>query len=202
MKAGDLFYFFDGKKEWQAQIIEIQKREVNANVLEEIKNDREPELKVKLYQAIPKKPALFELILQKATEIGVSEIYPLITERTENRKLHKFDRMENILIEATEQCRGIKVPLLHHPITLEEAVKNEKNSFLAYEYEEKNAFKKHQTAIGKMKELGVFIGPEGGWSQQEIDFCTKKGVKTFGMGKRILRTETAAISALSLILLQ
>jgi len=120
MKQGSHLQIFDDKgREYVIEILEINRRKILGNVIESIKNKTESKLEVSLYQAIPKKPALFELIVQKATEIGVRHIYPLITERTEKRRLAKFERLHMIAIEATEQSGRLQVPTIHHPVALE-----------------------------------------------------------------------------------
>lgn len=202
MQTGSRFSIFDEKgKEMLVEVLEINRRKVVGNIIEPIKRNSEPKIEVNLYQAIPKKTALFELVIQKATEIGVSQIYPLITERTEKHRLSKFDRMKTIAIEAAEQSRRLKIPIIRHPINFEEVVSKEDNVYLAYEYEEKKSLSDYLPEIQKSKKANLIIGPEGGFSQKEIDLALSKKAKTFTFGPRILRTETASISALSILLL-
>lgn len=203
MWKGDKFNIFDEKgEEHTVEIIDMNKRKIIGNILEKIKNHNEPKLKVSLYQAIPKKPALFEWVIQKATEIGVTEIYPLITERTEKRKITKFDRLYLIAMEAAEQCGRLKIPTIHHPVVLEDELPKLSNGFIAYEYEQKKFLSDYDKELYKNDECQIIIGPEGGLSQKEIEITQKSKVKPFTFGNRILRTETAAIAALSQILLQ
>jgi 16S rRNA (uracil1498-N3)-methyltransferase len=202
MKTGSRFNMFDEDGREQAvEILEIDRHNIICNVLEDVKRKTEPEIEVNLYQAIPKKPALFELVIQKATEIGVSHIYPLITNRTENNRISKFDRMQVIAIEAAEQSRRTKIPVIHHPVNFNEAITKTKNVYVAYEYEESKSLADYLPAMNKAKTANIFIGPEGGFEQKEIDFAIKNKACLFTLGTRILRTETAAISALSIILL-
>lgn len=202
MRTGSRFSVFNEKgKEVLVEVLEINRRKILGNVIEEIKRNTEPKLEVHLYQAIPKKTALFEMVVQKATEIGVSHIYPLVTERTEKKRLSKFNRLLTIAIEAAEQSRRTKFPIIHHPVAFKEVVTKVKNAYLAYEYEEKKVLSDYLSEIKKNKIAHLFIGPEGGFDQQEIDLALSNGVKMFTFGPRILRTETAALSALSIILL-
>ena len=197
----DEFRIFDENgNEHLVKIIEINQRKILARVIGPIENNAEPSINVSLYQAIPKKPALFELVIQKATEIGVTAIYPLITERTEKRRLGKFDRMLAIAMEATEQCGRVKVPLIHHPINFEDVIGHVKNAYIGYEYEGKKFLSDYKDMY-KEKDIQIIIGPEGGFSQKEIELAEKSSAKPFTLGPRILRTETAAIAALSLALL-
>ena len=182
-------------------MLEMNRRKIIGNVIEPIERKTESKIEIHLYQAIPKKTALFEMVVQKATEIGVSHIYPLITDRTEKHRINKFERLFTIAVEATEQSRRIKVPIIHHPVNFQEVVKKTENAYMAYEYEEKKFLSDYLPEIKKNKVAHLFIGPEGGFAQQEIDAALKNGVKTFTFGPRILRTETATLSALSIMLL-
>lgn len=202
MKPGKRFDVFDALgKEFEVEILKIDKRKIIGNIIEKIKNNTESEIEVHLYQAIPKKTTLFELVIQKATEIGASHIYPLITDRTEKHRISKFERMLTIAIEATEQSRRTKVPTIHHPVNFDEVVAKVKNAYVAYEYEDKKLLSDYLPKIKKSKKAHIFIGPEGGFDQKEIDFAIKKGVNLFTLGPRILRTETASIAAMSIVLL-
>jgi 16S rRNA (uracil1498-N3)-methyltransferase len=200
MWKGDRFSIFDEKgNESVVEIIDINNRKILANIVEPTTNKTEPEIEVSLYQAIPKKPALFELIVQKATEIGVTAIYPLITERTEKRRLGKFERMLAIAMEATEQSGRLHIPTIHHPVNYDDIIKKLSNAYIGYEYEDKKFLSDYD--LSKTKELQIIIGPEGGFSEKEIERAQKAGAHPFTFGPRILRTETAAIAALSLVLL-
>jgi 16S rRNA (uracil1498-N3)-methyltransferase len=202
MRASSRFNIFDKTGHERAvEVIEIGRHNALCNILEDVERNTESDIEVNLYQAIPKKPALFELVIQKATEIGVSQIYPLITNRTEKNRLSKFDRMQMIAIEATEQSRRTKIPVIHHPVSFNDVIEKTKNSYVAYEYEESKGLADYLPAIKKTKIANIFIGPEGGFEQKEIDFALKNKACLFTFGPRILRTETAAISAASIILL-
>lgn len=201
MRTDDFFRLFDGDKEYQVQIAEIDKRRILVQRVQAIENKAEPKVKVSLYQAIPKKPALFELIVQKATEIGVSEVFPLVTERTEKRRMSKFQRLELIAMEATEQCGRMKIPLIHHPVNYDEIIGKLSNGFIAYEYEGTRHLSNYEKDLAGAKEIQVIIGPEGGLTESEIELAQNSSVRPFTFGPRILRTETAAIAALSLLML-
>ncbi len=202
MKPKDFFQAFNGEEgEFLFQIESISRKLLLARRLQPVENRSEAKLRVTLYQAIPKKPALFELIIQKATELGVEDIYPLITERTEKRRLSKFERLSAIAMEATEQSRRLLVPNIHHPITLEAAIPQLSHAYMGYEYEKECYLNAYGQALYSLPSLQLVIGPEGGFSQKEIGLAQEAGVKPFTMGPRILRMETAALSALSLILL-
>lgn len=197
----DFFHVFDGKEEWLVQIEAINKRHISVRKVEEVNNKAEPKVKVSLYQAIPKKPALFEMVVQKATEIGVSEIFPLVTERTEKRRMSKFQRLELIAMEATEQCGRMNIPTIRHPVNYDEIVGKLSNGFIAYEYEGSKHISDYEKEMKVAKEIQIIIGPEGGLSESELVLAKESSVRPFTLGSRILRTETAAIASLSLIML-
>lgn len=201
MKPGNQFHIFNEKEEWRVELETIEKREATVKVICPVQNDRDPKLKVSLYQAIPKKQALFELVIQKATELGVHDIYPLITERTESKRLHKMERLQMIAIEATEQCGGQHVPTIHPPVEFKKIMGTLKNAFMAYEAEQEKYLSDYEKELSFSGEIQLLIGPEGGFSEKEVELAKKNNVKSFSLGKRILRTETAAMAGLSLILL-
>lgn len=201
MKVGDRFRLFDGSMEFEVEVLAISKRSLLARRLFSLENEADPKLEVILYQAIPKKPALFELIVQKATEIGVSEVFPLITERTENRRLAKPDRLDLIAMEAAEQCGRLRVPQMHVPVAFEEAVQDSTYGLMAAVSESDKRLLDFQSDFKNREQVQLFIGPEGGFSSNEVGLARQQGVHCFSLGSRILRTETAAISSLSLMLL-
>jgi len=201
MRTDDFFQVFDGHQEWLVQIEEINRQRIITKKIQDIENKAEPKVKVSLYQAIPKKPALFELVVQKATEIGVSEIFPLVTERTEKHRMSKFQRLELIAMEATEQCGRMHIPVIRHPADYEEIIGKLSNGFIAYEYEGTKYLADYEKNLKGAKEIQIIIGPEGGLSEAEVELAKASNVKPFSLGTRILRTETAAIASLSLMML-
>jgi 16S rRNA (uracil1498-N3)-methyltransferase len=201
MKAGSQFSVFDdGGKEFEVTVQTLNPKTIVAEKGAEIHRATESKLRVILYQAVPKKQDLFELVLQKATELGVSEIVPLITKRTERQHLGKWDRMKTIIAEATEQSNRTHVPELGQPVEFEKAI-NQSHCYIAYESGKELPLSKMLQAMRSAGEVRLFIGPEGGFAPEEIEMALRKGAKTFGLGSTILRTETAAIAAVSLSLI-
>jgi len=196
MGEGDRFHIFnDQAEEFLVEIVEINKRKLSVNVLGSVDNHSESSIELSLYQAIPKKPALLEMVVQKATELGVSHIYPLITERTESRKIAKMDRLHLIAMEAAEQCGRLKVPVVHEPIYLKDILPDLSNAYLAYVSED-NHYLSDYKELAKGGRAQIMIGPEGGFASDEVELVKKAGAKIFTLGPRVLRTETAAIVAL------
>jgi 16S rRNA (uracil1498-N3)-methyltransferase len=201
MRPGSQFSVFDEDgNEFECVVKTLNPKTIMAEKGSEIRRATEPKLKVILYQAVPKKQDSFELVLQKATELGVSEIVPLITKRTERQHLGKWDRMRAIMIEATEQSNRTQVPELKQPIEFEKAISHP-HCYIAYESGKELPLSKMLQEIRSAGEVRLFIGPEGGFAPEEIEMALEKGAKAFGLGQTILRTETAAIVACSLILL-
>ncbi len=205
LKAGDDVIVCDGLGlECQATLEDINRDFVSARILKcEKKEIFSPE--VVLFQAIPKAQKM-DFIIQKTTELGVSEIYPLFTERTVThfggeKAKEKAHRWKKIALEAAKQSQRITVPKVYEPLLLEESLKFLKLCDLIlvfWEEESKNTLK-DQIKNTSFKKVGVVIGPEGGLSEKEVGFLTEVGGKTATLGERVLRTETASLVALALV---
>lgn len=171
-------------------------------IIEKRKNLAEPEIFVTLYQAMPKKMELFELVLQKGTEIGVSTFIPLITEHTERREITKRERLEKILREAAEQSERGKIPSLSEPIDFEKAVTENFDGISVILHSRGNypSLSSFVPKIQIAKKCRIFIGPEGGFSEKEIKKAEENDFFIASLGPRILRTETTGIVAVSQIL--
>ena len=201
MKTGDEIRFFDGKREVHVSIQSLKKKKITVQWVSEIQNKNEPKLKVTLYQAVPKKIALFELVIQKATEIGVHQIVPLLTERTENHRPLRFERLQSIAMEAAEQSERLHVPTIHPHIQFSDALSSINIGLMAYARDDKKSLSEVMKSLPKTDDLSLLIGPEGGFSSAEIEAAKKAGIEPFGLGPRILRTETAAMVGLGALLL-
>jgi len=169
----------------------------------------EPPCKITLYQAIPKADKL-EWIIQKAVELGVYAIVPIYTEHAVIRPSRpgetKMARYQKIAESAAGQSmRGI-IPVVDAPMTWDEAFKSLPNvqfMLAAYEKEHQQTLKTilDEPPLSSLTDIGLWIGPEGGFSEKEVSAMTEAGFKFAGLGPRILRTETAAIAALAQIML-
>lgn len=191
--AGDKIILCDGESnEAVAEIVNLNKELAELKILESYKNENEPENYVVLYCPILKKEN-FEWAVQKAVEIGVKEITPIITTRTVKLGFN-YERLNKIIKEASEQSgRGI-LPKLNEAIDFEKAVaeaknKNEINLF----------FNIGESPLGnqasKFNKIGIFVGPEGGWTEEEIKTARSADFAFAGLGKTTLRAETATITA-------
>ena len=194
---GDKVILFDGSgNEFVAEIKALKKGEALLAILEK-KKGIVPERNVWLFVGIPKKTK-FELIVEKATELGVSHIVPVITERGEKKGLPE-ERLRKILKEASEQSGRATIPSLQGIFSLEDALlKHTMPLIVCHPSGDRNV---SETFSGK-EVIGIFIGPEGGFSERELLLFKKHKSKIISLGPQTLRTETAAIAALTLALLK
>lgn len=173
------------------------------NVLEQLDNTQELKIDVCLYQALIKNDK-FDLVIQKATELGVSKIIPTICKRSiikveDNKKESKIQRYQKIVKEACEQSQRSFIPTIENFLDLKDITLGEDTlGLIAYENNEDylslyNALKD----LKKYKKIAFVIGPEGGFEEKEVKQLLDKGFKSVSLGARILRSETASIYALS-----
>lgn len=179
----------------------------------ESSEDTETELDLKMYlfQGLPKKDKM-ELIIQKAVELGVHEIVPVVTSRTivkiDNpaKEAKKLERWQAIAESAAKQSgRGI-IPKVHNVVNFNEAlVMTEDLDTAIIPYEKADGIEASRTLISNAAHsgsVGVFIGPEGGFDDSEINKAMSKGIMPVTLGRRILRTETAGLTTLSLLMFE
>ncbi|MCL4877607.1 MAG: 16S rRNA (uracil(1498)-N(3))-methyltransferase [Anaerolineae bacterium] len=201
MRAGAHIVVLDNRGwEYTTEIIEIERKYVTGQIIEKQAAQGEPRVHLTLYQAILKRHN-FELVLQKCTEIGVTCFVPMITERTvvSDVKESKRERWERIVTEAAEQSRRGKIPELRDPLEFEHAVSELSQyeiALIPYENEQDTGLR--DILRPNILSAAVLIGPEGGFSEQEIALAHHASPIT--LGARILRAETAAIVASTLIL--
>ncbi len=193
--AGDQIILCDGaSNEATAEIVSIDKKKVEARIIERSVNKNKPKNETVLYCAMLKKEN-FELVVQKAVECGISEIVPVITERTVKLNLNE-DRLAKIAREAAEQSGRGTVPKIKKPIKLEEAIKDTAKNSLNLFFDETGEDKVISILeSNKQPRINAWVGPEGGWSEKEIELANQAGFKAVSLGKLTLRGETAAIVA-------
>ena len=197
LKRGSIINFFNADGEWESEIVFLKKERLEVKFLKKVK---EPQKKNKIELAIclvKKNP--MEIILQKATELGVSKIIPIISERTEVKELN-YDRAKKIVIEATEQSNQMFPPEILKVVKLKDFLKNlDQNTKLLFG----DVNSKDNLSIEKLKNfksLNILIGPEGDFSPSEREFILSLSqVVPFTISKNILRSDTAVISAISLV---
>ena len=203
-KVGEKIEVVNDGSVYLAQINRFKPLEID--VVRKLKENNELPNKVILIASLLKGEKM-DLVLQKATELGVDEIVLLQTERTvvkfkkDDREV-KLERFNKILKEAAEQSRRSEIPHLYRIIDFDRLQDVEADiKMIAYEGEEgpTTSFNKIVESIKPEKKVAVLIGPEGGFSDDEVEIATHLGFKKVSLGKRILRAETASFYALSVI---
>lgn len=201
MQAGRELILFNGKGgEFVATINEVTKKHVIVLVAEHNAENRESPLQLELAIGISRGER-FEWVLQKATELGVTKITPLITERTEvktsgDRQEKMLDRWQHIIISACEQCQRNLLPELAAPVQLNDYLP-QVNSDLRFVLHHRDS--KTLPTEQKPQSITLLIGPEGGLSESEIAFAQQHNFNALTLGPRVLRTETAPVAAISLV---
>ena len=197
LKRGSNINFFNNKGEWLSEIVFLERDRVEVKFLNKIKNISERS-KIELAICLVKKNPM-ELILEKATELGVNKIIPIISERTEVKELN-YDRAQKIAIEATEQSNQLNPPQISKIINLKNFLNSldKSTQILFADVNSKNKLEGDNLKSNSIKT--ILIGPEGDFSPYERELIlSNTNTISFSISKNILRSETAVISAISLV---
>lgn len=211
LRVGESIIVNNGEgTDYDCVISEIANDQVVARIEDISKNCAELPVRITLFQGMPKQDKL-ELIIQKAVELGATEIVPVITKRSvvkidEKKADKKLDRYNMIAESAAKQSgRGI-IPTVSKFMTFKQAIEYCKNYDMnIIPYEEARGMEYSREIIKEIKNqksLGIFIGPEGGFAKEEVDLALEIGAKCITLGNRILRTETAGLATLSIIMFE
>lgn len=196
--------------EYLGEIANISKTEVSIKILKKLDINNESGVEIYLFQGLPKSQKM-DLIVQKGTELGVTEFIPTITHRVDVKlkgEFKKLDRLNRIALEAAKQSKRSLIPIVSDPIDFEQVLGriNTMDIFLVpYENAENFGIKGvvsdiiKNGKINNVKKIGVMVGPEGGFEEEEINKLKDAGAYIITLGNRILRTETAGFVATSLI---
>jgi len=197
LKRGSNINFFNREGEWNSEIIFLEKDRVEVKFLKKI---RQASIlsKIELAICLVKKTPM-EIILQKATELGVNKITPIVSDRTEVKELN-HERAKKIIIEATEQSNQLSPPEICETIKLKDFLKNlDVSTKILFADVNSNESLKAED-LKKCKSLCILIGPEGDFSPSEREtILGNLAVKPFTISRNILRSDTAVISAISLV---
>ena len=194
IKEGESFSLFNDSGEWEAKINEIKKGIVNFIIVKKLKNS---ENNSEIWLAFtPIKLNYLNFMIQKATELGVTKFIPILSERTMVRDLNS-ERLNKVIIEASEQSNRIKLPKLEKLVKFKDFIKLYKDTDIVFgDLNSSN----NQIKINKDSPVCILIGPEGDFSENERkEILDLKNVKSLKINKNILRAETAAISIISII---
>ncbi len=212
LEVGDWIVACDGNgTDYVSRIQSICSDEVVASIEKVQPTGTELPVRITLFQGMPKKDKL-ELIIQKAVELGACEIVPVMTKRTvvklsEEKKINKrLERWQSIAYAAAKQCdRGI-IPTVHKPVSYEEALAMaDQLDYNVIPYELQTGMEEARKIVDqacKQRSLGIFIGPEGGFEPEEVEHAMRRNIHPMTLGKRILRTETAGMALLSILMFQ
>ena len=197
LKRGSNINFFNSEGEWKSEIVFLNKDRVEVKIIEKIKQSKELS-NIELAICLVKKNPM-ENILQKATELGVSKIIPIISERTEVKELN-HDRANKIVIESTEQSNQLSPPKISEVTKLKDFLNNlDGSSKLLFADVNSTQNLKAET-LKQGNPISVLIGPEGDFSPSERDLILgNSNVISFTISRNILRSDTAVISAISLV---
>ena len=195
IKVNEVFSLFNNDGEWEAKILNISKSIVEFNITKQLRQKENPK---ELWLAFsPIKSNYFNFMIQKATELGVTKFLPIIFDRTIVRKINK-ERLEKVIIEATEQSNRINVPSIEDPQSLKSFLNNKKMDLIFTDLNSQN--KKIDLDKLTINPTCVIIGPEGDFSEDEREqILAFKGAQPITINENILRSVSAVISALSIV---
>ena len=205
-REGEEITLCDGEgMDYQCRIASLE-RGVLLDILSKEVCETEPKVKITLYQGLPKADKM-ELIIQKCVELGVDRIVAVSTERAivklDKKEAKKLERWQKIAESAAKQSGRGKIPEIGQQVLkFKEAVAEAKEldgAIIPYEKEQKTGIRQFVQAF-KGESIGVFIGPEGGFAEEEIALAQENGITSITLGKRILRTETAGMTTTAILL--
>jgi 16S rRNA (uracil1498-N3)-methyltransferase len=201
LKPGALIRLFDGKGlEFEAELTAVEKRHSQVQLLNRLENQSESPLNITLLQGVSRGERM-DFAIQKAVELGVSTIVPVVTERCnvqlkQDRAQKRLDHWQGVLISACEQSGRAFLPQLAAVTTLDEVLGSSESELkLVLDPRASQGFNE----LSPPQTLSLLIGPEGGLSEAEIDRAAQHGFTALQFGPRILRTETAAVAALAVV---
>lgn len=210
MKIGEQFYVNDGSAsgKYLCALQSVSEDAVICEIKEHIAETSELPCEIVLYQGLPKADKM-ELIIQKAVELGVARIVPVAMKRSivkldDKKAQSKIQRWQQIAEAAAKQSKRDIIPTIDAPVTLKEALKETESfelSMMPYEQAKGMAFTRELLeGIKPGQRIAIFIGPEGGFEETEVQLALEMGTQPVTLGRRILRTETAGLTMLSMLI--
>lgn len=190
--------------DYSGEVAEITDEAVLVSITEKIQSVSEPALSVHLFQAIPKSDKM-ELIVQKSVELGVSDITPVFTKRCVSRPdaramAKKVERYQKIALEAAKQSGRGRVPLIHRAVEFSDALAQMAEYDLPLFFYERADMPLRDVLYGDYRSVSILIGSEGGFEETEAQRAVVAGCRSVSLGPRILRCETAPLTALSVVM--
>lgn len=205
LKAGDEVLINDLKEmDFLGRIASIDKERTVVDLQRRIMENNESPVTITLYQGLPKSGKM-DLIVQKNTELGVNRIVPVITERVivkNSSEYKKMDRLRRIILEASKQSKRSWIPEITEPCDFKDILPEMLSHdvlLVPYENARKYGVSQLKLELPFIRSCGILIGPEGGFSEEEIGMLEESGAKIVTLGKRILRTETAGFVSVAMV---
>lgn len=195
LRTGDEVYVFDGNgSEFKCEIETIEKRESRLKISEKV-TSQSPESELNLTLAIALlKGEKFDLVVQKAVELGVKKIVPVITKRTIEKSV-RIERLRKIALDATKQCGRAKLLQIAETVDFITLLESNENQFVMFSERNGTNF----SSFKPSKNITSIIGPRGGWEDSELELASQKNASIITFGGRILRAETAAIALTAIL---
>lgn len=212
LKSGDEITVADGSGNLHICVLEdIYKSEAIGKIINTVPDQSESPIEVILLQGLPKGDKL-ELVIQKATELGVSRVVSVAMQRSvvqlsKNKVKDRLSRWQRIAQEAAKQCRRSRIPLVEYSSNLEEALAQlDEDALILLPWEAENSLGIKEIIKGEKakdkRQIALVIGPEGGFEDYEVELARQYGAIPLSLGPRILRTETAALAAITIVMYQ
>jgi 16S rRNA (uracil1498-N3)-methyltransferase len=194
-EPGAYIYVTDGECNlYKCRIEKILKSEIECSIEEKIFDEAENRIKITLYQSLLKNPNRFEFAIEKSVELGVFFIQPVITEHVINKERNKVERWNSISLSAMKQSGRTYLPKVNAPLSFVEAIKHCKDELKLIAHEKDHGSSISDCRNKNANSIALFIGPEGGFSDDEVELAEENGFNTITLGKRKFRSETAALS--------
>ena len=206
LKVNERVFVSDGrKKEYIARVIRFVKYGVELELLEETQRNPESWLAITLYQGFARGSKL-DLVIQKTTELGVSRIVPVISEYSQIKpkaeREHRRDRWQEIARQAVRQSGRIQLPEIASPCSFSESLEHKLETSVGILFStassEHENWENRLRSLAPVQAVSLWVGPEGGFSKQEVHQAREQGLYTIGLSSRVLRSETAGITAVTL----
>jgi 16S rRNA (uracil1498-N3)-methyltransferase len=202
-KVGEMIIVVDGEEHAYKAILEsISRSSAECKILQAFDRFNEPDVEVKLAFAVLKNPSRVDFLVEKCTELGVREFIPMETERTIVSRVHP-ERLRKIALSAMKQCGRSYLPPIHSLMSFLDALtylKDCEGRVIMHEMVSEGTAAQRKTSV-RWRSVGVLVGPEGGFTEQEVQAAQSAGFVSFSLGPRRLRSETAAIAAVNTIVM-
>jgi 16S rRNA (uracil1498-N3)-methyltransferase len=202
-KVGETIMVVDGEEHAYKAVLEsITRSSADCKILETIRRFNEPDIEVKLAFALLKNPSRMDFLVEKCAELGVREFIPMRTERTIVSKV-RTERLQKIALSAMKQCERSFLPPIHSLMSFLDALtylKDCEGRFIMHERASERSAARRKTIV-QWRSVGVLVGPEGGFTEEEVQEAQSAGFVPFSLGPRRLRSETAAIASVNTIVM-